>query len=199
MLQEPQQRIAEHVVVLVVDTPGSGHEAYVDPVSLKRRPERLASRCLPSYAVPLAHGPGDPCKLSNLREGVEGGDHATAATAHLLPAIRSVLVFYRATIAGENELALTQYSGVKLGDLGPVGRRDFHYSPPPPPRLSSLTSTTPVCPNTSPEAGSLWFLLPFRPLFLAMRRPTTLARWPQAARNRRQCRCASRCPRCTAR
>jgi len=103
VLQEPEEGVAENVVVLVVGTAGGNDEAEVEVLPWKGGLNMGIPRLLSSPPVALPHSAGDPRKLHILAHGTEGGDHTPTSPAALEPTILSKMVFHRPAVRGEDK------------------------------------------------------------------------------------------------
>ncbi len=78
MLEEPEQRIAEEIVILMIDIPRGSNEAEIEALSWQCHLE--ASVMLSSStAIAFSHSAGDPGELYMLADPHKGGCNTTSA------------------------------------------------------------------------------------------------------------------------
>ena len=115
VLQKPQQRIAQHIVMLMIDPPRRNDITQVYAVAGQGRGARIAAVGNP--AVALAHRAGNPGKGGGLRQAVEGGYNAGIAAAGLHAALGSQIVFHRAPVAAQDQGAAAQQVVAQLAQV----------------------------------------------------------------------------------
>ena len=107
VLEEPEQGVAEDVVVPLVDVAGHDDEADVDLVIGEL--EEAAVGLFGGAAVAVGHGGGDPGGGEEAGGGGEGGDHAAAAAAADEGAVVLDAELQGAAVAGDDQAALRQH------------------------------------------------------------------------------------------
>jgi hypothetical protein len=101
VLEEPEQGIAEQVVILVVDVSGIGNEPEIQP--LPRKLDLEASVLLGSDApVTLPHSARDPGKLYVFADGTESGYDPATASIQLKNAIFAHPIINGAPVADQD-------------------------------------------------------------------------------------------------
>ena len=129
VLQEPEERVAQDVVVLVVDAPGSHHVAQVNLVPRERGPHVRGLAIVGDDPVAFTHGAGHPGELEFLGHRTEGGDYAATATAGLGTAVAGHLVFHRAAVAHQNHGPFRKNGFAKLVEFRYISHAAFPSGP----------------------------------------------------------------------
>ncbi len=109
VLEEPEQGIADLVVVLVVGLLVGHDKAKAEPgAALGWRDDLLAApaRHGPALAVAGGHGGGDPDRFLVLEDGADGGDEAAAALAGAELAVADLGERNRTSIRGDDQRML---------------------------------------------------------------------------------------------
>ncbi len=81
VLQEPQQRVTDYAIELVICTPRRNYKAKVKVVSFYWCLETPTVCQFRSTAISLTHGASDPGEVHVLTYGTENSDYTTAAPA----------------------------------------------------------------------------------------------------------------------
>ncbi len=105
VLQEPEERVADDVVVLVVAL-GSGHdeaEAELGRVAELDQLLAVLGGLLRPLPITLGHGRGDPDRLPIAGDGADRGDDAAAALARVKPALGSAGERHRTPVGRDDE------------------------------------------------------------------------------------------------
>ena len=108
VLEEPEQRVADDVVVLVVGAPCGGDEADGDALAGERGRHRRARARRGCAPVALSHGGGYPGEVDVVREPAQGGDDAAAAAPGLQLAVRADVVLHGTAVRHEEEALLLE-------------------------------------------------------------------------------------------
>ena len=114
VLQEPEQRVAEDVEILMVNPAGGDDVAELDLVAGQGRVKGRASAVVGDYAVAFAHCAGNPGKRGGLGQGVQGRYDAAAAPARFGATVGSHLMLHGAAVACQYQGAAGQYIFAQL-------------------------------------------------------------------------------------
>ena len=106
VLEEPEERVADDVVVLVVGAARGGHEADGHLLAGQWGGDSLAAAGLGRAAVAFAHGGSNPGEVDVVGEAAEGGDDAAAAAPGLELAVRADVVLHRSAVRHQNKTLL---------------------------------------------------------------------------------------------
>jgi hypothetical protein len=116
VLKEPEQGVAEQVVILVVDVSGIGYEPEVKPLS--RELDLEASVLLGSdAAVTLSHSACDPGKLDVFADGTESSYDPATASIQMQCAVFTDPVINRASVTDQYEPPFGQKLLAKLNKV----------------------------------------------------------------------------------
>jgi hypothetical protein len=116
VLEEPEQGIADQVVILVVDVSGIGNESEIQP--LPRELDLEASFLLGSdAAVTLPHSARDPGKLYIFADGAESGYNPATASIQLQCTVFADTIINRASIADQDEPPFSQQLLAQLNEV----------------------------------------------------------------------------------
>src|SRR5215212_10870209 len=119
MLEEPEQGIADDVVILVVCLRLRRHETQSELTRITKFNEFFTGVLCVRGALPISfsHGCSDPDRFVLAGDGGDRRDHATAPLARLERTVRLPRERYRSSIRGDNE-----GTRAKLRVQGRIGR-----------------------------------------------------------------------------
>jgi hypothetical protein len=103
MLQEPEERVAEDTVELMINVSRANHETKIKVLTQQGRPEVRALLLLRNSPVAFPHGTGNPSKIHILAQGAERRYHTASTPADLKTSVLNEVIFERTPIAGEDK------------------------------------------------------------------------------------------------
>src|SRR5574341_721115 len=125
-LDEPEEGIAEDVVMSLIDGRRHGDETNLDFVV--RNPQQGTFRPLSRLPVSIGHRGGDPDGRHEPCRGQERRDHSASSALRAQRAVAFDVVFNRAAVTGDDEAAAGEHlsrqrlESLEFGVYVPVGR-----------------------------------------------------------------------------